>query len=449
MTSGFNIALGVDASEHGLVVVRGVRAGREVRLDAATESLPAAAGEGAVASALPAYEGFVRRVVAPFPSVSKAQKVFASVLDIQLPFPIERCAYAFLEPREIDGEVEALAVAARQEDVAARLEKLRAAGIDPTHLDVEPLALWTQSVDEAPLDAATPRVVFYIGHDRATLAFGRGSRCTGGHAMRSGARQVFEGGGLAPLAVRVRQLIKAQWKDEAEGPMQWAFCGPALADAARAEALKAALDLPSAAQVFVHKQPSSFLARALAVRALRRGPYRVNLRQGAHVHPRMAMVKDQAHRNAALVALAAGLVLCIVNLGWRGALAARKDAMQARLTASAVDLSGMAQIPKGQELVIAGRAAADNRAALRPLLAVLEPGPADRLASVLARAEGSLSLDAATFSGEAVVLSGRASTWEAVEAASEPLRASGWTVSLDRGDAGPDGRLPFTLKAVP
>ena len=441
---------GVDFSERGLIAVRGARSGRGVQLQPATDSLPPPGDEAAIAAALPAHEGFLRRIVAPFPSVAKAQKVFASILDIQLPFPIERCVHRFLHAAPIaGGQVEALAVAARHEDLAARLEKFRAAGVDPTHLDFEPLALWTQSVEEAPLDLETPRVVLYVGTDRTTLAFGRGTRCLGGHAIRAGAAQLFEGDGLPGMALRVRQLVQAQWREEAEGPMQWALCGPGLDAPGRADALKAALARSESAHFFTHKQPGALLARALATRALAQGAYRCNLREGAFEHPRMAALREGGLRRAAVALLAAGLMVCALNVAWRVALSSQKQHFQDQLSALASEVSGMERVPRGQELVIAERAAGERKAALQPLLDTLVESPVSRLAAVMAGATGRFTLDSATAGAQAMVLAGRAASWDDAEQAAASLREAGWKVSLDRGDAGADDRVPFTIKAVP
>ncbi|HEY8240888.1 MAG TPA: hypothetical protein VIH35_05545, partial [Kiritimatiellia bacterium] len=375
-----------------------------------------------------------------------------SILDIQLPFPIERCVCEFLEPREVaGGQVEALAVAVRREDLAARLEKLKTQSIDVTHLDAEPLALWTQSIDEAPLDHESLRVVLYIGHDRAALALGRGAACLGGHAARAGVCHLFGGSGevLQAFALRVRQVLQAQWKDDADGPMQWALCGPGLDDARHVDKLKAALARPETAQFFQHKQPAGFLARALATRALVPGPYRCNFRSGAFEHPRVSGARETGTRRAAVAALAAGLVLCVLNVGWRQALSARTASAQAQLSALASELSGVPRVPLGQEVVVAERAAAERSSGLQPLLDAVSPGPASRMATVLAGAStAQVTLDTATMTAQAMVLSGRAASWNSVDAFVEVLRNDGWNVSVDRGDAGADDRVPFSVRAV-
>ncbi|HEY8241419.1 MAG TPA: hypothetical protein VIH35_08230, partial [Kiritimatiellia bacterium] len=73
MAADFKCCYGVDASEHGTVVVRAARSGRGVQVDAPLAELPADAADAAVAAVLPSQEGFIRRIVAPFASVAKAR----------------------------------------------------------------------------------------------------------------------------------------------------------------------------------------------------------------------------------------------------------------------------------------------------------------------------------------------------------------------------------------
>ena len=86
-------------------------------------------------------------------SRAKAEKVFPSLLDIQLPFPLEDCLYQFVEFRRTsEGMVSALVCAARREAIQACLDRYQAQGADPMLLDHEGLALWTQSLVEWPVD---------------------------------------------------------------------------------------------------------------------------------------------------------------------------------------------------------------------------------------------------------------------------------------------------------
>jgi len=112
--------------------------------DRGTPTGGATAGGILVVAALRCRESLVRRLEAPFSSCRKARKVLPTLLDIQLPFPVEDCLCNFIGlHRTKERKVRALAVAARRIDVRRRLDALHTLGIDPVVLDQEGLALWT------------------------------------------------------------------------------------------------------------------------------------------------------------------------------------------------------------------------------------------------------------------------------------------------------------------
>ena len=453
MTPQFKTCLGLDVTADGILAVRAERSGSRIAVEA-VEWNPATSDRFAVAACLPASECFARRLTAPFSSVAKAQKVFPSILDIQLPFPIEKCVYRFLDVASTGSQVEALALAARHEELTARIEKLNQAGVDPTHLDHEGLALWSQSLDEMPLDLETARAVFYFGPDRSTLVIGRGSKFIHAAGIRSGTRQYFGGdapdaAALAQLAVRVQQVLRAQLPDVEARPMQWAFTGPGAEREAWTGALRSALRLPDATTVFTHKSAATFLARAVATRALTVGPYRCNFRADEFEHRAVAAARDQQQNRIAVTCLAAGLALCAVNLAWQGVLRARLASSQRSIETLAKTLSSLPRVPRGQEVLVVERALSEQAPLAAPFARAFEPSSADVLAALLAQAEqGRVKLDTATVGAESIVLRGSAATWDDGDRLAGVLRDRGWNVSMDRGEAGSDERIPFTIKAV-
>ncbi len=101
-----SVAFGIDFSASKSVIVRAVGRGRRVRF----EALPALPEQVECAAALPTYECFARRIVAPLASAEKARKVLPSLLDVQLPFPIEKCVSLFPEVIAAGAHSDALAV---------------------------------------------------------------------------------------------------------------------------------------------------------------------------------------------------------------------------------------------------------------------------------------------------------------------------------------------------
>jgi Tfp pilus assembly PilM family ATPase len=153
-------------------------------------ALPAAGRKTIGVGALPVRESLTRWVEVPFRNAGKAERVLAAALDIQLPFALEDCAYTFLEIRRAVGRdaTRALAVAAREADVARRVDEMKARGVDPVVLDHEGLALWSQALRELPARAADgnrPRIVVYAGTDRSAIVVGLGEEYLGAYGLRS------------------------------------------------------------------------------------------------------------------------------------------------------------------------------------------------------------------------------------------------------------------------
>ncbi len=108
MSEKFKTVYGVDATASRIIIVRGVRRGvSQPLLVAAPDSeearrlLERLAGEvekgaAALAVSAPAIQTVIRPLRAPFASVKKAGKVWDSLLDVNLPFPVESasCCYS-------------------------------------------------------------------------------------------------------------------------------------------------------------------------------------------------------------------------------------------------------------------------------------------------------------------------------------------------------------------
>ena len=236
------VGYGLDFGEGYAAVVRCARGGRrttliaESRGAAASAALERAIGAIAaaqrrrralVAAAAPARDVLLRRLVAPLASVAKARRVLPSLLDVQLPFPLDESVCAFPEVRpDGAGRVVALAAVAPKEALVRRVEQLRAAGLDPAVLAPEGLALWRGSRHEAPpADPSAARIVVYAGADRWTAAAGIGDafRWTAAGAPPAAAEPAAALAAAAPLLRRLR--TDDEFRSAA---LEWRWCGPAI-----------------------------------------------------------------------------------------------------------------------------------------------------------------------------------------------------------------------------
>lgn len=431
---------GVDLSGGRLIAVQaaGVRSGR-------SSDLPPNA---LLAAPLPAYAGIVQRLSVRMPSRRKARAVMPSVLDVELPFPIETCTCVFFDWRRTeDGGQSALAVAARNEDLAAWLERCRAAGIDPIVLEHEGVALWRASEDLFPPSARQDRFIVYLGADRIALARGNRAGLAAATGLRMGAED------LAPNSPAIHRL--AVWRGEQGaagegGTPHIIWCGPAAATESARAAIRAALFPGIAPREICAPEPESFLARALA-EGWRRGSSSVtNLRRGSLAHPEWQRRERVAGLRAAAAFAASAFLFAAVGHAGSWAVARERDAWQTRLLAEARQLAGTDRLPRGQEAFAALRAAERDAAGWAAFARYREASASAILfRAVTAAASLGIHLEDAAAAGRAITLRGSLADWNDGDRLAAALANMGLRPSLERRDAGADERIHFILRAEP
>ena len=439
-------AYGIDDSQGQTVVVRATRQGGRARYTTVSpEAVPATDARSrrtAVAACLLQRESFLRWLSAPLASEHKARRVLPALLDVQLPFSIEDCVYSLIETRRSPDRTatRGLVAGARKSEVEKRLATLGAAGLDPHVLDQEGLALWTQGLVEVPPrrdpGAAANngcRVLVWQAPDRATLAVGQGTELLGAHSI-----------GTANVAQIVR-LLKTYWP-AAPSAVEWIWAGPLATDERGVRALHAALTENWPGPLTILKEPAAVLARGLAGRALTTGTYRCNLRMGPFLHA----VDQQRQRRApvvnALTCLAAGLLLCAVNLAWSLACTQRLSDFQRAIAALTLDITGYPSKQPGAEVRVAGQALEERAKQLRPVLSTYEAPLSDAIKAVLTIAqEEGLTIDTVALNRRTLTLTGAAAQWLQCDKAVARLDAAGWRARADRKADTKDGRIAFAI----
>jgi len=385
---------------------------------------------------MPVTECMAQWIDAPYRSFSRAKRVFPTLLDIAMPFPIEECEVEFLEPqRGAGGNVRALAVAARHSHIEARLAGCRDAGFDPMILDHEGLAIWTQSLAETPAASADAfRAVLRADPGRSVLVIGRGRSFIGA--------QTLPGIGTETLSRALRTRLGA-----APVPVFWALCGAEATDRTEAARILSALPDDWVGSSCVHESPAEFAARAFACRALLRGPLRVDLRGVRFRHPDSAKRAGRDRNRALWLVAAAGFLLCAAASAAvlkAGRMEREADATFASLRDS---LLGYSLPVKGERAISVVAAELTTRKEnARPFRDTFTPSLvtlAGRLTEIADR--DGLRLATLNLSGRAVDASGMAPRWNAWSEFVRQLGDSGYAVAVKTGNAGPDGRIPFTV----
>jgi hypothetical protein len=435
------VAYGADARP-GRVVLAKREKGRAALLAAGSPEDPAVrsalaaaaadvrAGRAALAAAMPAEASVLRVLRTPLKSAEKARRVWGSLLDLELPMPVEDAVWTVgREWRSAEGGREAVAHAATRGDWEAFEGRLAEDGVEATHIDAFPEALF------AAMPAATRpeghRVAVWLGDGFAASAGGTSAGVRSFHAMRAGA-------GSGEGFVRRFEARAAEFLELEDGPDVW-WGGPGAADEELLRRLEGIVKTGGwTARFGVIPGGEGALAMALAGRAAegRTTGFPRGERESA------AWEKRGRRRAAARRWLAAGLgvtacVLCAVAKGRREAAL---EGLRSEIAATAERLAGKRLLP-GQELLLLGREplkgqlaaradafrrAADPRGLEADVAELLEAARETGVPLTgLSLAEGAFSAEAGPGGGEGA--------WTALE---ERWRGLGWEVSRE-GSATP------------
>lgn len=463
MGDGYKTAYGLEIAAGRLILARVVHRGVPQALlaaasdsDEAHRALHAVAlevdkGSAALAVCVPAAQTVIRRLRAPFASVQKAGKVWASLLDVELPFPVESAICAYGEPRIENGGTVAVAAAIRKSDLAAFDEACHEAGFDPTHCDAEALALWSQQVAEAPpVRGELPRAVVWLGADHVTMARGQGTEFMAAHVLRAsplaeapGDRQAFE----ALWAARARQILGAHLAETGGTEMDLWWAGPGAENEAHVARLRQALPADLAVRHEIHRQPATFLARALARRAAEGTG--VNFKTGDRMHPALLSLQEKNLKRAYQGVVAAAVLVLMLDGGEAFLRQHRAASLQRQLTASAQAIAGE-NVPRGQEGLMVERAISRRDEETQPFRnAVDAHGVEGSLAHALEEASAlGVEISKLAMSPGAASIEGSATSIQSIEGLVERLRGQGWEVQSDSPGLTSEGRQQFILKGT-
>ena len=463
MADGVKIAYGLDESAGRLTLARVVPRGVPQTLlavdphsEEAARALQSVAREvekgiAVLAVCAPAAQTVVRQLRAPFASIQKAARIWPSVLDVELPFPVESAVCFYSDARIENGGTLALASAIRKSELTAFDETCRTAGFNPTHCDAEVLALWSQQGIEAPpARSQLPRALVWLGMDHVAVVRGQGTKFMAAHVLRASPladspekQQAFE----TLWKARAQQILATHLAETSETEMDLWWAGPGAEDEERAARLRRLLPVDIACRHEIHRQPSSFLARALARRALEGTG--VNFKQGDLIHPALLRTQEKSLSHAYLGVIAAAVLVLMLNAGDSFLRQHRAESLQRQLTLAAQAIAGE-NVVLGQEELMVARAISRRDEETQPFRNALDArGVEGRLADALAEAAAmGVEISHLALSPGTLTLDGSATSIQSIEGLSERLREQGWVVQSDSPGRTPEGRQQFILKGT-
>jgi hypothetical protein len=211
--------------------------------------------------------------------------------------------------------------------------------------------------------------------------------------------------------------------------------------------MKAALCGDRAGSSAVHDSPATFLARALATRALVSGPMRCNLRSGPLAHSSLVRRNKLQSAKTAAVFLAAGVLACCFNLIWTEMVKARKARIDRTFGTLRDTLAGYHFGAKGQAAVESvQREVAKRKELMSPFVEAFEPSLTSVVGPILETGEArDLRYDVLSLSRTKIMIGGTAGEWGSCDPLVKSLQASGYGVKLERKEALDDERIPFII----
>jgi hypothetical protein len=404
-------------------------------------------GQAMVASVAFAHDSFLRPLTAPFASLKKARAVFPSLLDVQLPFPLEQCRYAFTRQRPgPDGAIRGLAVAVPQERLVSILDSLRSLGIDPEWITQEALTLWRFATRQRPGPAARPCIVMYLGEDRTVVVAGNDREPASALGIRSAWITGPDSAAQDKTTTRIRQFLAGNVREAQVERLEFLITGPL---ASRSEPMRDGLGI-DAARWQVVEQPETFLARALADRLLDTSEPSDNLRTGDLAHPHTRRASERRENRLCLAVAASAVLLALAGFMGAGAVEQQHRTLQKSIQAGTIALTGNPAIPRGQELFIAAQHVEQAAKKLEGFSTWLEPSAYPLLASTLRHAQSrGITLESLSIRPRALVARGSGPDWQDPEYLVIDLTRLGWHSEIERRDAGRDERIPFVVRAQP
>lgn len=336
------VCYGIDYNADVINIVKAERNGRKVSVQTISydekELAKGVVCGAAVAAGIPVGQAIATTISAPFNSISKARRVFPTLLDIQLPFPLEDCLYNFTETQNassqrsnskdkssnedsytdtrISKSIETLAIAARRTDIEKRLTVLADKGIDPHVLDYEGIALWTQLLHEFPnqkessIKDAPFKIVVFLRGKECIITIGRGNTFLNAHKFKTENSANLD----RYLQVQFNKLKESESNCRPE--IEWFWAGSTNVIDPNSSNLKSHISKRWVGKSTTVDDPETFLARAYAIRVLLPGPRRTNLRTDNLTHKDAILHQHNTNNRTVLIYLLAGLILCCASAAW-------------------------------------------------------------------------------------------------------------------------------------
>ena len=147
------------------------------------------------------------------------------------------------------------------------------------------------------------------------------------------------------------------------------------------------------------------------------------------------------------ICIAAGLVLCAANFAVQRLAAARRTAITATVRGRVDAIAGYPVAARGPDaMTIVDGVMQRRRETLEPFRRSFDPSLADTLVAIAQEAQRrDLHVETLELGVQKAALSGWGRSWDASKGIADVLTAAGYAVTLSRGEAQADERIPFSV----
>jgi hypothetical protein len=377
----------------------------------------------------------------PFTSKGKALKILPSLLDVQLPFPLEDCYYDFVSiRRKPDSTLSVLAVAARRASIRQRIARYEAAGIDPLVIDHEGLAVWEESLREKKAETGTVRVIFLLEPGHIGIVIGEGKTFLNSHSLQISSNPREE---RQNILSGVQRILQAELQGKKE--VAWVFCGSLALQTDLVNTIFNFCKNIWTGSLFVHKEPELLLPRALASRAIRRQS--CNLRRDDLLHPALKAQMKRRSLAALTVFALTGLLLIGFNLAWQVIGHAQFEKARQIITSLGKEIAPQAVIAYGREETQLRQIMQKRINDFAPALDMFAQPLSIRLAEIINFGKKhELNYTRLELSRSKAVISGTIDDWNYCDYLVNYLKSAGYETEIDRREAEDDNLVHFVVK---
>lgn len=409
-------------------------------------------GQAVTAVPVPVDKSIFRPLTTPFTSKKKAHRVLPSLLDIQLPFPLEEALTSFIDVSgNKTGPVSSLAVCMRREEYGTFLSDWQELGLDPVAVDHEGLAWWTWYLKKMPPTSSESRVIVAFGQNRSVVMIGTDKNLLGCYRWNKGVQQFSQQEDAWRDAVnRLQRICLAHKKACDDHPLHIIQTGSAI-EASVCEAFECVWNAEDVKPAFsCDANGQTALASALAERALVSDMLPCNLRSVDVPHPAELQASGRNIKKSLVFTIILGLLLSAAAAGFYGVLYFRENRIKKHVTELATALTSMKSVPRGQEVLLAERSLESRREELRPFSKAVNDSVTGLLNDLLETAQThEIKINRLVVRPDGILIRGTSPGWNDCDVLLPLLQKAGYRPAApERQDAGMDERVHFQLQGA-